>query len=86
MVVLDDADLPLALRAALFSAVGTCGQRCTSLRRLMVQDKAYEQLVPNLVKAYKNIQIGDPLQAGVLCGPLHNEAAVKMYAEGIKRA
>jgi len=86
MVVLEDADLALALRAALFSAVGTCGQRCTTLRRLMVQEGVYDELISKLVAAYKNVQIGDPLQAGVLCGPLHNKAAVKMYEDGIRRA
>ena len=86
MIIMDDANMDLAVRAALFSAVGTAGQRCTSLRRLMVQEGSYDKVVAALTAAYKNISIGDPLQAGVLCGPLHNPAAVKMYAEGIEKA
>jgi aldehyde dehydrogenase family 7 protein A1 len=86
MVVMNDADLSMAASAALFSAVGTCGQRCTSLRRLMIQEGVFDEVVAKLVKAYKGVRIGDPLEAGVLCGPLHNQAAVKMFADGIQRA
>ncbi len=76
IVVMDDANLDLALRGILFAAVGTAGQRCTSLRRLIVQKKAHAQLLPRLVKAYKSVPIGDPLNPGTLMGPLVNEAAV----------
>ncbi len=86
MVVLEDADLKLAVRAALFSAVGTAGQRCTTLRRLMIHSQVYSELVSKLVAAYKNVAIGDPLVAGTLCGPLHNPAAVKAFEDGIERA
>jgi aldehyde dehydrogenase family 7 protein A1 len=86
MIILDDADQKLAVRAALFSAVGTAGQRCTSLRRLMIQAGVYDEIVGKLVSAYGNIKIGDPLEAGVLCGPLHNPAAVAAYADGVARA
>lgn len=86
MVVLDDANLTLAVRAALFSAVGTAGQRCTSLRRLMVQAGVYDEVVAKLVSSYKSVRIGNPLEAGTLCGPLHNQAAVARYADGIERA
>lgn len=86
MLVLDDADQKLAVRAALFGAVGTAGQRCTSLRRLLVQKGVYDEIVGKLVNAYKSVQIGDPLQPGTLCGPLHNPAAVKMFLDGVKRA
>ena len=77
IVVMDDANLDLALRGILFAAVGTAGQRCTTLRRLIVQKGAYGALVPRLVKAYKSVPIGDPLQPGTLMGPLVNEAAVQ---------
>jgi len=86
MVVLNDADQKLAVRAALFSAVGTAGQRCTTLRRLLVQEGVYSEFLQKLIAAYSSVKIGDPLQAGVLCGPLHNPAAVKAYADGIERA
>jgi len=77
IIVMDDANLDLALRAILFAAVGTAGQRCTTLRRLIVQKGAYRKLVERLVKAYRSVTIGDPLEAGTLMGPLVNEAAVK---------
>ena len=86
MVVLNDADQKLAVRAALFSAVGTAGQRCTTLRRLLIQEGIYDEFLGKLLAGYKNIKIGNPLEEGVLCGPLHNPAAVKMFAEGIEKA
>lgn len=86
MVIMDDADLDLALRGALFSAVGTAGQRCTTLRRLMVQEGVYDAFVGRLIKAYEKVQIGDPLVQGTLCGPLHNRAAVKAFEAGLVKA
>jgi aldehyde dehydrogenase (NAD+) len=77
IVVMDDANLDLALRGILFAAVGTAGQRCTTLRRLIVQKGAYEKLVGRLVKGYKSVPIGDPLQPSTLMGPLVNEGAVQ---------
>ena len=76
IIVMDDANLDLALRGILFAAVGTAGQRCTTLRRLIVQKGAYEKLVGRLVKGYKSVPIGNPLEPGTLMGPLVNEAAV----------
>jgi aldehyde dehydrogenase (NAD+) len=76
IIVLDDADLDLALRAILFAAVGTAGQRCTTLRRLIVQKGVLPKLVAHLVKVYRSVRIGDPLESGTLMGPLVNEAAV----------
>jgi aldehyde dehydrogenase family 7 protein A1 len=78
-IVMDDADLKLALIGSVFSAVGTAGQRCTTLRRLMVHEKIYDEFVGKLVAAYKSIKIGDPLAPGTLCGPLHTKQAVKNY-------
>jgi L-aminoadipate-semialdehyde dehydrogenase len=66
MIVAPTADLDLAVRAIVFSAVGTCGQRCTSLRRLIVQEDVYGSLVPRLKSAYGTLPIGDPLKEGVL--------------------
>jgi aldehyde dehydrogenase (NAD+) len=76
IIVMDDANLGLALRAIAFAAVGTAGQRCTTLRRLIVQKGIYPKLMERLVKAYRSVPIGDPLEAGTLMGPLVNEAAV----------
>lgn len=72
MIVDKDADLEMALRATLFSAVGTAGQRCTSLRRLFLHEDIHDDFLNRLVSAYKNVKIGSPLEEGVLCGPLHN--------------
>jgi aldehyde dehydrogenase (NAD+) len=70
MIVAPSADLDLALRAIVFSAVGTAGQRCTSLRRLFVHDSIYDKLVPRLKKSYASLPIGNPLEKGMLVGPL----------------
>ena len=75
MIVAPSADLELATRAILFAAAGTAGQRCTSLRRLFVQEAIYDQLVPRLKHAYGQIAIGNPLDAGSLVGPLIDERA-----------
>jgi aldehyde dehydrogenase (NAD+) len=77
IIVMDDGNLDLALRAILFAAVGTAGQRCTTLRRLIVQKGAHKKLLEQLAKAYRSVTIGDPLEAGTLMGPLVNETAVK---------
>lgn len=65
----------MAVRSILFGATGTCGQRCTSLRRLFVHDDVYKKLVPVLVKAYKQIRVGDPLDKKTLVGPLIDKAS-----------
>jgi aldehyde dehydrogenase (NAD+) len=66
VIVMDDADLDLAVRATLFSAVGTAGQRCTSLRRLLVHKAVADKMVSRLTEAYKQVTIGDPLEDGTL--------------------
>lgn len=76
VIVLDDADIDLALRAILFAAVGTAGQRCTTLRRLIVQKGIYPQLLDRLMAAYASLRIGDPLDPNTHVGPLVDEAAV----------
>jgi aldehyde dehydrogenase (NAD+) len=75
MIVTPSADLDLATRAATFSAVGTAGQRCTSLRRLIVHRTVQPQLVDRLVRAYGSLRIGDPLSPDTLVGPLLDGAA-----------
>jgi len=76
VIVMDDADLDLALRAVLFGAVGTAGQRCTSTRRLFLQKGVAATFLERLLKAYGQIRIGDPLDEATLMGPLIDEGAV----------
>ena len=76
IIVMDDADLDLVTRAALFAAVGTAGQRCTSLRRLIVHRGVADVLAKRLVEAYGQVPIGDPLADGTLMGPLITPGAV----------
>jgi aldehyde dehydrogenase (NAD+) len=70
MIVAPSADLDLALRAIAFAAMGTAGQRCTTLRRLIVHESVYDVLIPRLVKVYGSVTIGDPRDPGTLIGPL----------------
>jgi aldehyde dehydrogenase (NAD+) len=84
--VLDDADLDLAVRAITFGAVGTAGQRCTSTRRVFVQRGVSATLVERLVAAYRTVRIGDPLEAGVLMGPLCSAHAIERYEHAIAQA
>ena len=74
-IVAPSADLDLALRAIAFAAIGTAGQRCTTLRRLIVHESVYEALVPKLARVYGSVRIGDPREAGVLVGPLIDKLA-----------
>jgi aldehyde dehydrogenase (NAD+) len=76
MVVAPSADLALAERAIAFAAVGTAGQRCTTLRRLFVQEEIYDVLVPRLKQIWATVPVGNPLEEGTLVGPLIDEAAV----------
>jgi aldehyde dehydrogenase (NAD+) len=79
VVVDETADINLAVRAVLFGAVGTAGQRCTTTRRLIVHESRYEELVGRLVKAYAQVHIGNPLEKDVLMGPLIDHVAVEGY-------
>jgi aldehyde dehydrogenase (NAD+) len=83
MIVMDDADPELVTRAALFAAVGTAGQRCTSLRRLIVQRRASDLVAKRLVDAYGRVPIGDPLDDSVLMGPLIDERAVANFSAAV---
>lgn len=85
IIVMDDADLDLAVRAILFGAVGTAGQRCTTTRRLLVQKGVAKQLTQRLVKAYKQITIGDPLNPDTLMGPLIDQQAIKDMMNALKK-
>lgn len=75
-IIHEDANLEMAFKACTFAAVGTCGQRCTTLRRLIVHDKHFDEFVGKLVKAYSSVKIGDPLDPSTLCGPLNNRQSV----------
>lgn len=75
MIVAPSADLEMAVRGITFSAVGTAGQRCTTLRRLFVHDSIYDSLVPRLKKVYSSLPIGNPLNKSTLIGPLVDRAA-----------
>jgi aldehyde dehydrogenase (NAD+) len=86
IVVLADADLDLAVRAITFGAVGTAGQRCTSTRRVFAHRNVASALVDRLTKAYASVRIGDPLEEGVLMGPLNGEGAVHAYERAIAHA
>jgi aldehyde dehydrogenase (NAD+) len=79
IIVEPDAKMDLALRAILFAAVGTAGQRCTSLRRLFLHKDVSAGMLEKLTKAYGSITIGDPLEDGILMGPLVNQAAVEAH-------
>jgi aldehyde dehydrogenase (NAD+) len=85
-IVLDDADLELAVRAITFGAVGTTGQRCTTTRRLFVQRGIAGRLLDRLVAAYRSVKIGDPLDDGVLMGPLVTRAAVERFSAAVAAA
>ena len=86
MILTETADLDLAVRAIAFSAVGTCGQRCTSLRRLLVHEDVAEGLIARLKAAYETLPVGDPREAGTLVGPLIDEAAVDAVQAALKQA
>jgi len=86
MIVAPSAKLDLAVRAILFSAVGTCGQRCTSLRRLFVHESIYDQLVPQLKSVYATLSVGNPLESGILVGPLIDKAAFDGMARALSEA
>jgi aldehyde dehydrogenase (NAD+) len=79
VIVDETADINMAVRAVLFGAVGTAGQRCTTTRRLIVHESRYEELMGRLVKAYAQVQIGNPLEKAVLMGPLIDHVAVEGY-------
>lgn len=89
VILTPSTDLKMAVPALVFGAVGTCGQRCTSTRRLIIHESIYDQVKDALVKAYKQLSIGDPLDESNHMGPLIDQDAVKSYQnalEEIKRS
>ena len=84
IIITPQADIEMALRATVFGAVGTAGQRCTSTRRLIVHDSIFDQVKDRLVSMYKNITIGSPLKEGTLVGPLIDKQAVDMMQRALQ--
>lgn len=83
IIITESADMDLVLTGALFGAVGTCGQRCTSTRRLIVHESRYAEVRDKLKAAYRQLRIGDPLDENNHVGPLIDKAAVRMYLDAI---
>jgi aldehyde dehydrogenase (NAD+) len=84
IIVTEHADPDIALMGALFGAVGTAGQRCTTTRRLIIQEKVYDQFKQRLTNAYKQLNIGNPLDTKNHVGPLIDKAAVLQYLQAIE--
>lgn len=84
IIISEHADLDIALIGAVFGAVGTAGQRCTSTRRLIIHEKVYDRFKEKLVSAYKQLKIGDPLDSSNHVGPLIDKDAVNNYMRGIE--
>jgi aldehyde dehydrogenase (NAD+) len=85
IIISKDADVDMAIRGALFGAVGTAGQRCTTTRRLIIHEAVYDTIKEKLVAAYKQLSIGNPLDEKNHVGPLIDTDAVKMYLDAIEK-
>jgi aldehyde dehydrogenase (NAD+) len=85
-IVCPSADLDMALRAIAFGAMGTAGQRCTTLRRLFVHASVYDQLVPRLKKAYQSVSVGNPMESAALVGPLIDQTAFDGMQKALSQA
>ncbi len=85
-IVCPSADMDMALRAIAFGAMGTAGQRCTTMRRLFVHDSVYDQIVPALKKVYASVSVGNPLETSALVGPLIDKAAYDSMVAALAEA
>ncbi len=85
IVISKEADLEMTIRAVVFGAVGTAGQRCTSTRRLIIHESVYEQVKERLTTIYKKIEVGNPLDEGTLVGPLIDQDAVSMMQSALEK-
>ncbi|MGD9918845.1 MAG: aldehyde dehydrogenase family protein [Paenirhodobacter sp.] len=85
-IVCPSADLEMALRAVAFGAMGTAGQRCTTMRRLFVHESVYDALVPRLIAAYAGVSVGNPLETQALVGPLIDAQAFEAMQEALAAA
>jgi aldehyde dehydrogenase (NAD+) len=86
IIITPNANLELAIRAVVFGAVGTCGQRCTSTRRLIVHDSVYEAVRARLTSIFQKLPIGNPLETGTLVGPLIDRQAVEAFQKALRHA
>ncbi|XP_060581194.1 LOW QUALITY PROTEIN: alpha-aminoadipic semialdehyde dehydrogenase-like [Ruditapes philippinarum] len=86
IIVNDDADIDMVVRASVFACAGTAGQRCTTTRRLILHESVHDEVVTRLVKAYKQLRIGDPIESDTLYGPLHSKDAVTMFKNAVAEA
>ena len=86
IIITPDADLNLTIPAVVFGAVGTAGQRCTSTRRLIIHESVYDKVKDSLLKAYKSLKIGDPLDKSNHVGPLIDKNAVSDFTNALERA
>ncbi|SMO42254.1 L-piperidine-6-carboxylate dehydrogenase [Gracilimonas mengyeensis] len=84
IIISENADIEMAIRATVFGAVGTCGQRCTSTRRLIIHESVYDQVKERLMNIYENITIGDPLDEDTLVGPMIDEGAVENMQKALE--
>jgi aldehyde dehydrogenase (NAD+) len=84
IILTENADLEMALNAIVFGAVGTCGQRCTSTRRLIIHENIYDQVKDRLLKIYPKLPIGHPLDSTTLVGPLIDKDAVNAFTNALK--
>lgn len=85
-IIAPSADLDLALRGVAFAAMGTAGQRCTTLRRLFVHESLYDTFVPRLKQAYASVKVGHPLEEGTLIGPLIDAHAFSLFEKALDEA
>ena len=86
IIISKEADLKITIIGALFGAVGTCGQRCTSTRRLIIHESVYDEVTKKLASAYTQLNIGNPLDENNHVGPLIDKGAVEMYLTAIEKA
>ena len=84
IIVDETADLDMSMRAVLFGAVGTAGQRCTSTRRVFLHKSIFKEFTDKLINAYKQVRIGDPLDENILMGPLVNQAAIDIMMNALE--
>lgn len=85
IIITESADLNLTMRAVVFGAIGTAGQRCTTTRRLIIQETVYDKFIKQLISAYKQVKIGNPLEAGTTMGPLVDRAAIETMQDALEQ-
>ena len=88
LIVAEDAEVDMVVTSAVFACVGTAGQRCTTLRRLLIHESKYDEVLAKLKKAYASVmkRVGDPLDDGTLYGPLHSKVGLAGYLKTLEDA